>query len=166
MSDRPPIRPEDVPGGGPAFDGAKLLQKAKQKRALEAPVMASSKALPPSNAPTMRVECPKCGVKFITRREFRPVFCVADTKPAVGDGRGCGWMLFVEPLSGQPEAGKAHALIDLKVQPDGMGSRAAQSKGFVMFAEEMNRRGLVRDAFDLDSGSMGVRLASVKELGL
>lgn len=170
MSERPPIKPEEVPGGGAFADGMALLDQAKAKRArgLLPPVaLANERQLPPSNAPTMRVKCPKCGVEFVTRREFRPVFCVKDEPPYVGDGRGCGWMLFCEPLAGQPTAGKAHALVDCKVSAEtGRGSGKARSQGFQMFAEEMNRRGLVKAAFAMDTGHMGFVTASVKELGL
>lgn len=170
VSERPPIRPEDVPGGsaagaerahhggGPYMDGSKLVQQVAARQ--------QQGTLPASNQPLMHCKCERCGHPFTTKRVFGLAYCIADDPPFVGEGRGCGWMLFTIPTR-DPENGDTLALVDCQVNAEtGLGSRKQQSAGFLMYAEQLNRRGLVKKAFDLEQGKMGRQIKTPAEVGL
>lgn len=171
MTERPPIQPHEIPGGnaagaeiahhggGPFQDGSTLIQPIEARRAI--------RALPASNRQMMRVTCPRCALPFVTVREYRPLYCVADEPPYIGEGRGCGWLLMVLPKPGILEDGDAIALVDCEVNADtGMGSRSQQRRGLEAFAEQVNRRGLVKKVFDLTTGGTGFEIRSCEELGI
>lgn len=171
MSERPAIPAEAIPGGdkagaehahhggGAFFDGSTLVKPIEARRA--------TRALPPSNRAMMRVTCPKCQLEVVTQREFRPLFCVSETPPYIGPGRGCGWFLMVLPRAGDKETGDCEALVDCEVNAEtGMGSGRQRQRGFEAFAEQMNRRGLVKKVFDLTSGETGFELRTCEELGI
>jgi hypothetical protein len=102
-------------------------------------------ALPPEPAGRglMSLECPKCRLRFKAPREYAMAICRADSPPYVGEGRGCGWMLALEPLAGKPDQGFAFATVDMKLNPEtGRHDPKLYAKGFYMIIENWTTRGL------------------------
>jgi hypothetical protein len=72
---------------------------------------------PPPRRTAMTLKCPKCGKEFGAPKEYHIAICVADAPPFVGDGRGCGWLLQLEPPHSHGTHGKANAIMDCKPDP-------------------------------------------------
>lgn len=103
------------------------------------------------------VACPKCGIRFSTRNRLGRVICRADSPPYTGQGRGCGWLLRIEP--GPFGSLVADEVMDVKVNPTtGLPDQELIRQGFFRIFENWQKRGLGKLVFDRMNGTVDMNL--------
>ena len=106
---------------------------------------------PPQRRPQLvEVNCPRCGVRFATRYGYGAAVCMADAPPYTGPGRGCGWLLKIEPigtrLTVEGSTSQALSLDDVTdVTPirNRIPNQKKMRRGMNAIWENWRRRGLV-----------------------
>jgi len=126
---------------------------------------------PPSAAPERREQklmaliCPKCKLSFSAPKEYAMAICEADEPPFVGDGRGCGWLLGLEPPYASGSHGRAFAVIDMKIDPaTGRHDKQLYVEGWRRIVEHWENRGLAKRETDSEGKVIGIRMPTVADL--
>jgi hypothetical protein len=105
----------------------------------------------PEDAALAAITCPRCSMRYHTRNRYTPSICAADKPPYVGQGRGCGWMLAVEP--GLGGILKASAVMDVKVDPTtGKPDQKLASEALVKIMQDWQARGIGKLEVDRMNG--------------
>ncbi len=113
----------------------------------------------------MNLECPRCKVQFAAPKEYAMAICRAEKPPFIGDHRGCGWLLGLEPPFSSGSKGRAFAVIDMHINPEtGRHDPKLYVQGFKMIAEEWTRRGLAKVETNSDGMIVGLQMPSADDL--
>jgi hypothetical protein len=120
----------------------------------------------PKRRTLMSVECPRCRYRFSAPREYQMAICAADTPPHVGENRGCGWLLGVEPPYASGTVGRAFAVIDLYVHPatGQVPNKRFYIEGWRRIVQNWESRGLAKVERDSEGSVIGLKMPSVDEL--